>query len=162
MKNIGNRAIFVAIPILMIFLLVFNAEYQAAAYQKKLESEDATQLRADYQFEKKEYRAKAGQKITIPVNVTNKGSLTWVYHSEKPINLSYHLYNEKNKLILFDGARTELPFTVKTNQKVEFEATVQAPTEVGVYYVKFDMVCEGMAWFEENGSVTRQIQLIVQ
>lgn len=162
MKNIGNRAIFVAIPILMIFLLVFNAEYQARAYHEKLNKNQEEQLKAVYQIAKNEYRAKAGERFEIPVRVINKGNMPWTVNNSKQTNLSYHLYDTNNKLVLFDGVRTRIVTDIQPNQTVNFQATVQAPTQVGVYIIKFDMVCEGVAWFSERGSAMRQVILIVK
>ncbi len=162
MKSIKNIFVFIIIPIAIISLVIFNANYQAKIYSKQISGVDITQMKADYRINQKEYTVRKGDLITVPVEVTNEGNMTWLAHSEKPINLSYHIYNEEKEEYEYDGARTAISVTVRPKESAAINTKVQVPVEEGIYYVEFDMVYEGVAWFSEKGSKTESIKLEVR
>jgi hypothetical protein len=96
---------------------------------------------------------------TVPVTITNNGSLTW---QPGTFNLSYHLYVPSGNVYVWDGLRTPLPAAVPTGASVTVSAIVKVPTVVGAYTVGFDLVQEGVAWFStrnaSTGSSTLQAQ----
>ena len=57
-------------------------------------------------------------------------------------------------LIERDYARAWLPHHLEAGAEVEIPIDVPAPSEAGRYALKFDLVCEGIDWFETCGSPT--------
>jgi hypothetical protein len=96
---------------------------------------------------------------TVPVTITNNGSLTW---QPGTVNVSYHLYVPSGNVYVWDGLRTALPTAVPGGSSVTVNAIVKVPTVAGPYTVGFDLVHEGVAWFSTRnvptGSSTLQAQ----
>jgi RHS repeat-associated protein len=82
--------------------------------------------------------------FNMPVFVVNEGSDTWPANGN--YRLSYHVYDRNNNLISWDGARTMMPVDVPPGVGIWLGAQI-AGLAAGQYFVKFDMVEEGQAWF---------------
>jgi hypothetical protein len=89
----------------------------------------------------------AGAASTVPVTITNTGSLTWQGDN---FNLAYHIYYQSGGVLVWDGVRTDLPATIGPGQMVTVNTVVNAPPP-GAYTIKFDLVQEGVAWFSAQG-----------
>jgi hypothetical protein len=96
---------------------------------------------------------------TIPVVVTNTGSLTW---NPSQVNLSYHLYAASGAVFVWDGRRTALLAPLGPGQSTTIQAQVLAPIPQGTYTVSFDMVQEGVTWFSGKGVPQATTTLTVQ
>jgi hypothetical protein len=96
---------------------------------------------------------------TVPVTITNNGSLTW---QPGTVNLAYHLYTANGNVYVWDGLRTALPAAVPGGSGVTVNAIIKVPTVAGAYTVGFDLVQEGVTWFSTQkaptGSSTLQAQ----
>src|SRR5437867_2313572 len=96
---------------------------------------------------------------TVPVTITNNGSLTW---QPGTVNVSYHVYVASGNAYAWDGLRTALPAAVPPGSSVTVNAIVRTPTLAGAYTVAFDLVQEGVTWFSTQkvptGSSTLQAQ----
>ena len=59
-----------------------------------------------------------------------------------------------------DFHREALPRPVGPGQQVEWEFACPAPPVPGVHHLKFDLVVEGVSWFEAGGSdvVVRRLE----
>ena len=64
-------------------------------------------------------------------------------------------------LIDRDYARAWLPHHLEGGQDVDLAIEVPAPERAGRYQLKFDLVCEGIDWFETSGSPTTSKSLLV-
>lgn len=94
----------------------------------------------------------AGQRLDIPVTVTNTGSEDWSSAGANPVRLSYHWKNGDGSTIVFDGVRTDLAVnTLKPGVSVSQEMNVVTPKETGTYTLVLTIVQEGVCWFEERG-----------
>ena len=60
-----------------------------------------------------------------------------------------------------DFERAWLPGTLAPGAAVEVPITIKAPAEPGRYKLKFDLVSEGIDWFEACGSPTTLKTLVV-
>ncbi|HEX9269456.1 MAG TPA: N-acetylmuramoyl-L-alanine amidase [Candidatus Limnocylindria bacterium] len=101
----------------------------------------------------------AGATISVPVTVTNTGSLTW---QGGLVNLSYHVLTPSGAVVVWDGVRTALPGLVAPGQIVPVAAQVTLPAAPGSYVVKFDVVQEGFSWFSAQGVPPASATLLVQ
>ena len=61
-----------------------------------------------------------------------------------------------------DYARAWLPETLKPGASLDVPIEIVAPKTPGTYMLKFDLVSEGIDWFENNGSPTTLKPLVVR
>ena len=101
----------------------------------------------------------ANSMVTVPVTITNAGSMTW---QPGAFNASYHMYVQSGAVYVWDGVRTALPAAVASGQAVTLNVIVKMPAGPGTYLLRFDVVQEGVAWFSGQGvpmgSATLQVQ----
>jgi Radical SAM superfamily len=101
--------------------------------------------------------AGAGQPIEIPTRVTNLSTRTFpaqATYGRRLVRLGAQLCAEDGTLINRDYERAWLPSHLPAGETVEIRMTVRAPETPGRYQLKFDLVCEGIDWFEKSGSST--------
>lgn len=80
----------------------------------------------------------------IKIVLENNSDETW---QSGKINLSYHLFDGNNNLLEFDGVRTMLPSNVDPGESIELEGEFLVPNENGDYTIQWDLVEEGVRWF---------------
>jgi hypothetical protein len=61
-----------------------------------------------------------------------------------------------------DFARAWLPDTIEPGERMTVPIQIVAPKEPGRYNLKFDLVSEGIDWFEACGSPTTLKELFVK
>ncbi|GFP35885.1 N-acetylmuramoyl-L-alanine amidase, partial [Candidatus Hakubella thermalkaliphila] len=94
-----------------------------------------------------------GQQVSFPFAVRNLSNFTWSSSPPNQVNLSYHLYDSRGRMVTsLNGLRSPLPRNVAPGEVVEFTATIQAPTSLGTYTIAYDMVHEGVSWFSQKGA----------
>ncbi|TMG40149.1 MAG: hypothetical protein E6H94_04390 [Chloroflexi bacterium] len=101
----------------------------------------------------------AGTSVTVPVTLTNNGSLAW---QGGLFNLAYHLYSPSGAVVVWDGARSPLPGLVSPGQSIVVNAMVAVPATAGTYTVRFDLVQEGTTWFSSQGVAQGTVTLAAQ
>jgi SpoIID/LytB domain protein len=102
----------------------------------------------------------AGGTYQIPVPVTNIGTVAWPAQpgpSAQPgvnqVTLSYHWHDATGPTVVWDGKRTPLPQNVDPNATITVNASVVAPPAACACTLSFDLVREGVAWFQTLGSM---------
>ena len=70
------------------------------------------------------------------------------------VRLGAQLCRQDGSLINLDFARADLPRPLEGGAVTELELTLKELPEPGRYLLKFDMVSEGVEWFEKCGSPT--------
>jgi hypothetical protein len=83
-------------------------------------------------------------------------------YGRRLVNLGAQLCSVDGRLLDLDYARSHLPRDLEGGGTVEIPIEITAPTEAGDYQLKFDLVNEGIDWFEKCGSPTTTHPLIVQ
>jgi len=101
----------------------------------------------------------AGSRITVPVTVTNVGSLVW---QPVAVTISYHLMSAGGGVFVWDGVRTPIPQPVGKDQSVTVNLAIQLPATPGTYEVRIDAVQEGVTWFSGQSIAPGTISLQVQ
>lgn len=105
----------------------------------------------------------AGSKARFTFAVVNKGSATWNRGGSNPVHTSYHWYDSRGKVVVWDGLRTKLPKDVAPGKgSGTFTITIKAPPTPGTYFIKYDMVKEGVTWFSWVGSPMHVRQVVVR
>ncbi len=95
--------------------------------------------------------AAAGSSFTLAVSVTNNSAHVISSLSPHPVRLSYHWTTlSKDRVIVFDGARSTLPFGVCPGETRVILAGIEAPREEGALLLSVSLVQEGCCWFEEK------------
>jgi hypothetical protein len=101
----------------------------------------------------------ANSRITVPVTVTNVGSLVW---QPGVINISYHLFAASGAVFVWDGARTAIPQPLGKGQAATVNLQILLPAAPGTYEVRIDVVQEGVTWFSGQSIAPASIYLQVQ
>ena len=98
-----------------------------------------------------------GRQVTIRTRVKNLSQRRFpanASYGRRLVRLGAQLCAADGTLIERDYARAWLPHHLEAGAEVEMRIDVPAPSEAGRYALKFDLVCEGIDWFETCGSQT--------
>jgi SAM-dependent methyltransferase len=99
-------------------------------------------------------RLKAQISGTFHCEIVNTGSATWLHEGPEIFGLvrvGSHLATAEGQLISLDFSRHPLPRVVKPGETVALSVSVALPSP-GRYRLTFDLVSEGVTWFENTGS----------
>ena len=83
-------------------------------------------------------------------------------YGRRLVRLGAQLCDEQGALIERDFARAWLPRTLEPGGRIDVPIEIVAPATPGRYTLKFDLVSEGIDWFEACGSPTTMKPLIVE
>ncbi len=103
-----------------------------------------------------------GQRVTVPVTLTNTGSSTWSATGSVVVDLGSHWYTSDGSLVEWDGDRAPLASNVTPGQSVTVQASETAPATPGAYQLRFDLVLEGVAWFSNRGTAPGVVNVTVR
>ncbi|MHB8291285.1 MAG: class I SAM-dependent methyltransferase [bacterium] len=101
---------------------------------------------------------------TFKLKLINNSGNTLKSLGKFPINLSYHIKDIKGNYIVYDGIRTDMPYSQRNPQykqinpvfeargagAADVECNVQAPDYTGTAIIEFTMLQEGCFWFENK------------
>ncbi len=109
-------------------------------------------------------KARAGEAVEINTRVTNLSTRPFparATYGRRLVRLGAQLCAADGSLINRDYERAWLPDHLQGGGTVEIPITVKAPQIPGRYRLKFDLVSEGIDWFEQSGSPTTIKDLVV-
>jgi MoaA/NifB/PqqE/SkfB family radical SAM enzyme len=101
--------------------------------------------------------ARRGGRLTIRTRVHNLCDRPFpanASYGRRLVNLGAQLCAADGTLLALDHARAHLPATLPPRSAADVPIVVPAPARPGRYLLKFDLVCEGVDWFERCGSPT--------
>ena len=110
-------------------------------------------------------KARAGEPLAIRTRVTNLSTRPFpaqASYGRRLVRLGAQLCAGDGTLINRDYERAWLPSHLQAGATVEIPITVKAPETPGRYQLKFDLVSEGIDWFEKTGSPTAVKPLVVR
>jgi radical SAM family protein len=110
-------------------------------------------------------KAKAGEPLEIKTKVTNLSTRPFPAQAtsgRRLVRLGAQLCAEDGTLINRDYERARLPAHLQAGATMDIPITVKAPDTPGRYLLKFDLVSEGIDWFEKSGSQTTVKPLVVR
>jgi SAM-dependent methyltransferase len=106
-----------------------------------------------------------GAEIALRIEARNTGDTLWL-SEERPaggyVRLGGHLLSEQREAVNWDFLRASLPSDLPPGGAAIVEARFRLPVSAGRYFLRLDMVDEGIAWFEQHGSHVIEIQLVVE
>jgi len=109
--------------------------------------------------------AKAAQPLALHTTVENLSSRPFpanASYGRRLVRLGAQLCAADGTLLERDYARAWLPGNVAPGTRVDVPIEITAPPTPGQYALKFDLVCEGIDWFEACGSETTSRGFLVQ
>ena len=108
--------------------------------------------------------ARRGKSMTIRTRVQNLSARPFpaqASYGRRLVRLGAQLCAADGALINRDFERAWLPATLQPGASADVPLTVTVPTTPGRYGLKFDLVSEGIDWFEACGSPTTTKTLVV-
>jgi len=108
--------------------------------------------------------ARAGRPVRVVATVRNLSTRAFparASYGRRLVRLGAQLCDRHRQVINRDFERAWLPETLQPGQSVDIPITMAAPDRPGRYALKFDLVSEGIDWFEACGSQTTTKTLIV-
>src|ERR1700704_2643408 len=109
--------------------------------------------------------ARAGQTLQVRTRVQNLSTRPFpaqATYGRRLVRLGAQLCDATGTLINRDFARAWLPETLGPGSTVDVPIDIPAPDQPGRYALKFDLVSEGIDWFEHCGSETTLKKLWVR
>jgi hypothetical protein len=107
---------------------------------------------------------RAGETIAIDTHVRNLSTRPFrklASYGRRLVRLGAQLVGPDGTLINRDHARAWLPGDIPGGGAADVPIEVPLPAEPGRYALKFDLVSEGIDWFEKAGSPTTTRDLVV-
>jgi hypothetical protein len=108
--------------------------------------------------------ARAGRPLRLATTVRNLSTRAFpaqATYGRRLVRLGAQLCDRDRTVINRDYERAWLPATLPPGQSIDVPMTITAPQTPGRYALKFDLVSEGIDWFEACGSQTTTKSLIV-
>lgn len=99
-------------------------------------------------------RVRAGSAVAVRARVTNRGSESWgtARAGTGQVRLGVQLLDGDGRVRQRDYQRVDIPGDVRPGASVALAFSCSAPETAGEYMFKFDLVAEGITWFETAGS----------
>ena len=110
------------------------------------------------------WRARQNDSFRGSIEILNSGGAVWKNASQKNrrhITLGVQLLDQNQRLLNRDFARLLLPRSLPSHESEVLDLQAIAPENKGSYWLKLDMVCEGIEWFESCGSQPAYLELQV-
>ena len=115
-------------------------------------------------FANRPLRARAGQPLQVCTRVENLSSRPFpaqATYGRRLVRLGAQLCGADGAVINRDFARAWLPQPLAPGSRTDIAIDIPTPVEPGRYALKFDLVSEGIDWFERCGSPTTTHSFVV-
>ncbi len=109
--------------------------------------------------------ARAGRPLRVRARVQNLSTRAFpnaATYGRRLVRLGAQLCAEDGSLINLDFARADLPRPLEPGARVDLPIEIREAPAPGRYRLKFDLVYEGVDWFERCGSPTTFRELLVR
>ncbi len=110
-------------------------------------------------------KARAAKRLMIKTRVQNACKRPFpsqATYGRRLVRLGAQLCDEHGRVLERDYARAWLPDTIEPGERMTVPIQIVAPKVPGRYNLKFDLVSEGIDWFEACGSPTTLKELFVK
>ena len=108
--------------------------------------------------------ARHGRALTVRATIRNTSTRPFpaqATYGRRLVRLGAQLCAADGSLVNRDFERAWLPESLEPGARADVPITITAPSEPGRYALKFDLVSEGIDWFESCGSPTTTKTLVV-
>lgn len=102
--------------------------------------------------------------VTAAIRLVNTGTVPWpsADGSTGQVRIGVQLLDSAARVVARDFARIPLTADVAPGGSLQLTGSFTAPAAAGEYQLKFDLVAEGVAWFEPSGTKAQVHPLRVQ
>jgi pyruvate-formate lyase-activating enzyme len=110
-------------------------------------------------------RTRTGRSLHVRTRVRNLSGRAFpaqATYGRRLVRLGAQLCDEQGTLLNRDFARAWLPRALGPGEQADVQIEIPAPEQPGRYALKFDLVSEGIDWFERCGSETTIKPLVVR
>jgi hypothetical protein len=127
-------------------------------------------FRAEVTIAEPPTKLRTGQKETIFIKVKNVSDVVWYQRggqlTDRTDNKFYiaagnHWLDKDGKQTSEEEGHNGIPKDLKPGEETEMTLLITAPKAAGEYYLRLDMVQEGVSWFGERGSTTTKHKVMV-
>jgi hypothetical protein len=108
--------------------------------------------------------ARHGRPLTLQARIRNVSTRPFpaqASYGRRLVRLGAQLCSAGGSVVDRDFERAWLPATLEPGAETRVPITIKAPQAPGQYGLKFDLVSEGIDWFEACGSPTTTKRLVV-
>lgn len=100
--------------------------------------------------------------MPLAVTLVNTGTRAWTAAGPQQMRLASHWLTPDGQVALWDGARAPaFAADVLPGQTVTVQLPLTAPSGLGTYTLRLDLVQEGVTWFSVEGVTPRDIAYVV-
>lgn len=144
------------------FLLAHQTFFLRRSGHALRDSRDREGLRAEITIHLERSEVTSLDPIRGTAMVQNVGTSVWLPGATPVggVNLGVHLRSQHSQPVNVDFARVLLDRRTRPGEERTIEFSFQAPPP-GDYVLEFDLVSEGIGWFEMNGSPTVTVRVAV-
>ena len=110
-------------------------------------------------------KGQAAQPLTVPTRVRNLSTRPFraqASYGRRLVRLGAQLLDDRGQMLNRDHARAWLPADIPPGGMADVRIEIPSPEKPGRYALKFDLVSEGIDWFESCGSETTTTVLVVR
>jgi SAM-dependent methyltransferase len=159
----GGRALARYAERVRVFLHGHQTFFLRKGGQAAKDSREREGLKGEITVRLERTEVRAGEAIRGTATVQNVGSVSWLAGSTTVggVNLGVHLRARDGRPIEVDIARVALAGGTAPG-RAQTVAFALAPPEPGDYLLEFDLVSEGVSWFEMNGSATATVAVRIR
>jgi ubiquinone/menaquinone biosynthesis C-methylase UbiE len=123
-------------------------------------------LHAAIAFESTRQVAAHGQPFTDRLRITNTGPIVWRANGRRfggQVTCGVKVHDSAGTLIREDLGRTPLPHDLPPGASITLSVAIPGVLAPGRYELRYDMVVEGVTWFEFQGSqpARRALEVVV-
>ena len=102
-----------------------------------------------------------GQKLHISVCITNNSNETWLASKDSGIFLGNRWLSRKGQLRDGLDGYAELPTALTPGASIELQLLITAPDRKGPRILDIDLIDDGVAWFQDKGSIKNYFKVFV-
>lgn len=160
MNRKRETILLVVLPILILGLIIYNAEIMSKIYMVENGLDQESKIcKARILPDQYDITVKKGEKIRLNIEVLNQGNFIWMHGGENAVHLSYHVLDNQKKILIYENPRFDLPNDMRPDADTKIEVEFLPDLEPGDYILQFDLVEEKVTWFEDKGSPTALVKL---
>lgn len=138
----------------ILLLLILLNTWLDPIWNLRLRSEDDKSWYAAQFVVPEQLEGNAGTTISVPITLTNNGSLIWISAGENPIHIGASWQPRNSQTELPDRPRWQLPQPIRPGDQIQQIIPLALPPISGEYELRWDMVQENITWFSDKTGQT--------
>ncbi len=142
----------VASALLGLIVVIALMTLGTAAFRARLTTENDTGWYGAAYRVPASLTARAGETVTVPVEVQNTGQIAWTVAGDNPFALGYRwLSGDGRQVLALPHVEFPLPQTVQPGDAIRLEVPVRVALPPGEYRLAWGMLQHRILWFRDRG-----------